>query len=765
MSGWQLMPGTTRLLLAIICLASSAGLSLANTESVARGWLMWRGPQQNGTSAETDLPDKVDSAAALWTIDLAGRGTPVINGNKVYVLGYEGTGPDLQQVLRCVEADSGRTVWEQRFNDFLSDTVYDRYSIGSPVIDRETGNVYVLTTAGEFVGFTGDGERLWGHSMMEDYGRLTFPNGRVGSPVIDDDLIIVRGITSNWGLQGQAADRFYAFDKMSGEIVWASTPGVIPPKDASFSTPILAWENGRRVLYSGTGDGSIVCVNARTGDPIWRYQISAGGVNGTLLLVDDALVGGHADENLDSSEIGRTVAVKTGAQPQTGSKEPAILDQTSELWRNSEVLLTSSPTFAHGTIYLVNKVGELCALDPKTGAVLWRQKLGADQLHASPIYADGKLYIPMRYEGLYVVKPGEKAAEVLSHTPLEGEALGAPAVWDGKIYVHTTKKLYCFGSRAGSKQLPSDLEAEKAPAVGEPAQIQVVPSEVTLRPGEKQTFRLRALDANGLFVKDLSEGDWKKFVPATAKVRSEMDAEFDASGALVAKPNAKPSAGSWELTAEGLKGYMRGRVLPSLPYVQDFETFQPAEQPENPGGVKFAWPPLPWIGARFKWDIREMEGNKVLNKTLDRLLFQRAFTFFGDSRMSNYTIAADVMSDGNKRVMSNVGVINQRYVINLVGNYKQLEVLSNQDRIKVAVPFPMQPKTWYRIESRVDVAPDGSGVIRAKAWKRDDPKPENWTIEVRHKQAHPHGAPGVYGFALQNQFPVYIDNVSVAPNK
>ena len=192
MSGWQLMPTTTRLLIAIICLASSAGLSLASA-GVARGWLAWRGPQQNGTSAETGLPDKVDSSAPLWTIDLPGRGTPVINGDKVYVLGYEGTGSNLQQVLRCVEADSGRKIWEQRFNDFLSDTVYDRYSIGSPVIDRETGNVYVLTTAGEFVAFTGDGERLWEHSMMEDYGRLTFPNGRVGSPVIDDDLVIVRG--------------------------------------------------------------------------------------------------------------------------------------------------------------------------------------------------------------------------------------------------------------------------------------------------------------------------------------------------------------------------------------------------------------------------------------------------------------------------------------------------------------------------------------------------------------------------------------------
>ena len=223
--------------------------------------------------------------------------------------------------------------------------------------------------------------------------------------------------------------------------------------------------------------------------------------------------------------------MKTGAEPAAGSKEPAILDQTSELWRNSEILLTSSPTFANETIYLVNKVGELCAIDPKTGAVNWRQKLGADQLHASPIYADGKLYIPMRYEGLYVIKPGEKAAEVLSHTALEGEALGAPAVWNGKIYVHTTKKLIASARtrRASNCRLTGRRNERLSP--GEPTQIQVVPSEVTLRPGEKQTFRLRALDANGCFVKDLSGGEWKKFVPATAKVRAEMDADFDASGA------------------------------------------------------------------------------------------------------------------------------------------------------------------------------------------------------------------------------------------
>jgi hypothetical protein len=170
------------------------------------------------------------------------------------------------------------------------------------------------------------------------------------------------------------------------------------------------------------------------------------------------------------------------------------------------------------------------------------------------------------------------------------------------------------------------------------------------------------------------------------------------------------------------------------------------------------------MGARFKWDIREQDGGKVLHKTLDRILFQRAFTFIGEPTAKNYTIQADVMSDGNRRNQSNVGVICQRYVVNLVGNWQQLEVLSNQDRVKVAVPFAWQPKVWFTLKARVDVAPDGSGVVRAKAWKRGEPEPAAWTIEAPHKHAHMEGSPGVYGFSLQSQFAVHVDNISVTPN-
>src|SRR5205823_6305042 len=123
------------------------------------GWLNWRGPQQDGTSLEKGLTDRwtVGGANHRWTVDLAGGGTPVIADGRLYALGYRGEGPDLQEVMACLDAETGRKLWEAAFNDFLSDTVYDRYAIGSPTVDAETGNVYVITAAGTFCCFTRDG--------------------------------------------------------------------------------------------------------------------------------------------------------------------------------------------------------------------------------------------------------------------------------------------------------------------------------------------------------------------------------------------------------------------------------------------------------------------------------------------------------------------------------------------------------------------------------------------------------------------------------
>jgi hypothetical protein len=153
----------------------------------------------------------------------------------------------------------------------------------------------------------------------------------------------------------------------------------------------------------------------------------------------------------------------------------------------------------------------------------------------------------------------------------------------------------------------------------------------------------------------------------------------------------------------------------------------------------------------------------VLAKTTDNRFFQRATVFIGTPEMSHYTIQADVMSDGNKRKMSEVGIINQRYAIVLKGNDQKLEVSSNFERLREAVDFKWLPNVWYHLKSRVDIAADGAGVVRAKAWKRGEPEPDAWTIEVKHKTAHREGSPGLFGFSPQDMR-VYIDNISVKSN-
>ena len=246
-------------------------------------------------------------------------------------------------------------------------------------------------------------------------------------------------------------------------------------------------------------------------------------------------------------------------------------------------------------------------------------------------------------------------------------------------------------------------------------------------------------------------------------MKAKVDASLDATGTLTAAKGAKLSAGAIRASKDGVFGIARGRVLPDLPYSEDFEGFELTQT--NTDGDKFSYPPLPWLGARMRWQVLQHEGTKVIGNTLDRVLFQRSMNFLGRPDMKNYTVEADVMTDGNRRVMSTVGLINQRYNISLIGNHQKLEVVSNYDRFKVSVPFTIRPKTWYHLITQVDTNADGSGVIRAKAWKKGEEEPAEWTIEAPHDEVHKNGSPGIFAFSPQSQKRVFIDNLKVTPRQ
>ncbi len=757
------------------------------SQAAVQGWLSWRGPDQNGTSLEKGLPDKVDVKQALWTADFPGASTPVIANHRLYIMGYLGEGPDLQEGVACFDAETGRLIWKQLYSDYLSDTIYKRYATSSPAIDPETGDVYILGTQGILAGLTAEeGKPLWQHALMEEFGRLTFPNARTASPVVDAELVIARGITANWGAQGPAGDRFYAFDKKTGELVWSSSPGD-RPKDNSYSLPWIGFLEGKRVLVATAGDGSVVCVNARTGDPLWRMPLGKAGINASVLVHNnDKVIAIYGTPY----EPGQMVAFKIPkAAPTNAAAGPIVFRRAeAEIWSKDISTSTSSPILVGDRIYVVAEKGDLLAVDVNDGNILWTLKIGIEQRNSCPLYADGKLYVPMledpaaKTEGgseagtkgaFYVIKPTDIKGEILSHVSLDGKCFGTPTAYNGKVYIQTTQKIYCFGRKGDNPGLPPEPAPEKWPEPGPATQLQIIPSEVVLRPGNAVSFRVRKLDANGFTVeqvKDVKAVKWASYVPPTARVRAMLKGEFNEGGQLVATKEPVPSAGAFEATLDGLKGYIRGRVLPYPPVKQDFESFMLSETTTNEieAPTPFAYPPLPWIGARFKFEVRDKDGTKALTKTIDNKFFQRATVFIGAPEAKNYTVQADVMSEGNRRKMSEVGLINQRYLIVLKGNEQKLEISSNFERLRVPAAedppnFKWSPNVWYTFKARVDVGPDGAGVVRAKAWKRGDPEPDKWTLEVPHKHAHQNGSPGLFGFAPQDMR-VFIDNISVTPN-
>jgi hypothetical protein len=310
----------------------------------------------------------------------------------------------------------------------------------------------------------------------------------------------------------------------------------------------------------------------------------------------------------------------------------------------------------------------------------------------------------------------------------------------------------------------------EVPAAGKAVALQIIPAETVIMRGDKQAFRIRSVDGNGMVVSDKVEGvKWESFIPPTAKVKATMDASFNEAGELVVAADAKISAGAWKATApDGTFGTIRGRGLKGLPITEDFEGYNLSEEfpadPANPA-YKFAYPPLPWIGARFKFQVMEKDGNKVFGKSFDRLLFQRGTVFVAPATLSNYTMHADVMTDGNARSKADLGLINQRYLICLRGNANKIEISSNLERLAQAAVFKVSANTWYTLKTRVDVNADGSGVVKGKVWDKSQPEPEAWTVEAKVTKAHTQGSPGIFGFTPMNQKRVFLDNLSITENK
>ncbi len=713
-------------------------------------WPNWRGPEQNGVSRETGLvdewdPEGGDGSNVLWKrADLGTISTPITMNGKLYVLcrSEPGTKREGEKVV-CVDPATGETIWQNVFNVYLSDVPDTRVSWSSCVGDPATGHVFALGVCGYFQCLDGaSGKTIWSRSLSEEFGLLSTYGGRTNVPVVFENLVIISGVTTGWGELAIPAHRFLAFDKQSGELVWLTSTRP-RPEDTTYSTPVLCNLAGQAAMVFGSGDGGVYALQPRTGKQIWKFQLSRRGINSTPLVVGDKVYIGHSEENTGDNTMG-AVACLNGALG-------GDITANGALWLEKERMVgKSAPVLVSDRLLAFDDGSQLFAMNPETGEAAGGKKfkLGS-MMRSSPLFADGKIYCTEVNARAYILQPTSDGVKVLQRTRLpEGEECqGSPIASYGKVYIPTTGHLYCLGTKdrkpAGTA-IPM-APAEKPPAAGDAtAQVLVVPADALLAPGAKQSFRVRLFNERGQLLREIVGGD--------PSIRFSVDGggEIDKSGVFTAQSQAAHIAATVTAKVGELAGTAKLRIVPPLPWKFDFNT----------GEV-----PITWIGCRNRHQLRELDGEKVMVKVTTIPKGTRSQGWLGPIGLHDYTVQADVRGQLKDGKLPDMGVIAQRYTLDLMGESQQLQVRSwtaqLDARFAKTIPFQWQSDQWYTVKLQASTE-GGRAVLRGKAWKRGEPEPKDWLIEASDETPNLTGSPGLFGNA--NSSEIYIDNLLVTAN-
>ena len=710
--------------------AAFVGLLLAAVSTHAADWPSWRGPAQTGVSAATGL---VASWSPVWHVPFTGRSTPIVLDGRVFVIGRRGAGIAQEGVIAALDARDGTLLWEHAYNIFHTTIPFNRVGWASLAGDPEIGYVYAHTVSGLFLCFDRDGQVVWSRSLTEEFGRISGYGGRVHTPVVDEDLVIISYLSSNWGNHTPGRHRYFAFDKQSGEVVWIATPGG-RPLDTTYSVPVVATINGVRLLIGGNADGSIHAVKIRTGEPVWSFKLSRRGINSSVVVAGDKVYAAHSEENLDNTELGRVVCIDATGQ--------GDVTHTHEVWRYDGVFAGyTSPVVHDNRLYIIDNSANIHALDAASGQVHWVHNIGTVG-KGSPVWADGRLYAPEVNGRFAVVAPNSDSAATIDLAEIAmpdgrpAELFGSPAVAYGRIYLSTEAGVYCLGDPAAPFEVAAtaaDYPREPAPADASPAHLQIIPAEVVAQPGERVLFRARAFDGSGRLIGPVA-AEWTLSGPV---------GQLDGDALVLADA---PSGGKIIAKAGALAAEARIAVLPPPQYSENFAGFADDAS-------------LAWVGAGSKFKVRQLAGDKVLVKPPAARGLHRANTYLGAPDMAGYTIQADLLGTKKGRAVPDMGLIAHRYTLDLMGYHQQVQIRTWAAELRMAqtAPFAWETGVWYTM--KMQVAIEGAAAhIRGKVWPRTEPEPAAWTIQAVDPLPNLSGSPGLYGYSPAA---IYYDNLKV----
>lgn len=408
-------------------------LTLAATGAPA-DWPGFRGPKGLATSADRGLPLKWGpNENVFWKAKQPGPGasSPVVVGDRVFVTSWSGyaasaddrgTMEKLTRHLVCLDRATGKTLWQKDVPAKTPDTDYSKmvrehgYATHTPVTDGE--RVYVFFGRTGVYAYDLSGKELWSKEVGKYFN--TFGSG--ASPVLHKNLLIV--------VASVESSAMVALDKHTGKEVWR-----VKGLSDCWATPLLVETQAGTTELVVNGPAVVEGYNPETGESLWSCETLTTSYVSAMPLTRNGIV-----YVMGAGSEGRMFqAVRTGGKGDvTGSHR---------LWRQKVGASYTSPVLAGDHFYFFSGFAYCLRVD--TGEVVFQERLpGLGNEYASPVVADGKIYLFTRSGKAFVLAPKDKL-EILATNDLgDGHGFTAsPAVSGGKLFVRNQAYLYCLGEK------------------------------------------------------------------------------------------------------------------------------------------------------------------------------------------------------------------------------------------------------------------------------------------------------------------------------
>lgn len=404
---------------------------LAFSYSQENNWTHFRGSNLNGISSAKDIPLVWDDSHTKWKTEIHGKGhsSPVIYDNQIWITTATADGKDLYAL--CTDFEKGELLFDIKI--FSYEETISKHSINtfaSPTPCIEKGFVYVhFGSLGTACLKTSDGSVVWKRNDL----KCNHVQGPGSSPILYKNLLILH-------FEGTDVRYLIALDKKTGSEVWRTDRPAEPyvPLNQigkkAYVTPIIINVKGQDLLIS---NGSAVCCayEPLTGKEVWRVVRGAESTvpmpvseNGIIYFYTGSM------NNPEGGTYTEMLAVNPDGK--------GDITNTNILWRKHDdqsQTQISTPVIKDGLIYTITSRNLLMCIDTKDGKELWSQRLRAN-CNASPVYADGKIWVFTVKGEVIAVKPG-KSYEEIARNQMDSGIWATPAFIRNSVILRTEKYL------------------------------------------------------------------------------------------------------------------------------------------------------------------------------------------------------------------------------------------------------------------------------------------------------------------------------------